>query len=157
MVEKDTIAAQVRRDSPLHEQFEEYQEEQKFESRSEAVRALLRAGLDAHHEEQKEHQKEARTVTAAEEWCQEKARAWAGMAVLSAVGFSFLFLVFTANYFGFTIVPDWPISLAMFASLFAFVIFGGGSAAAVFGLRTGFVRDFAQWQGGGVEEDSVEA
>ena len=37
MVEKDTIAAQVRKDSPLHTRFEEYEEEQKFESRSEAV------------------------------------------------------------------------------------------------------------------------
>ena len=46
MAEKDTIAAQVRKDSPLHTRFEEYEEEQKFESRSEAVRALLRAGLD---------------------------------------------------------------------------------------------------------------
>jgi len=110
MAEKDTIAAQVRKDSPLHTRFEEYEEEQKYESRSEAVRALLRAGLDAHEEDQQEHREEARAVTSGEKWCREKVQSWMGMGVLSAMGFAFLFLVFGANHFGFTVVPDWPIS-----------------------------------------------
>jgi len=110
MAEKDTIAAQVRKDSPLHTRFEEYEEEQKYESRSEAVRALLRAGLHAHEEDQQEHREEARAVTSGEKWCREKVQSWMGMGVLSAMGFAFLFLVFGANHFGFTVVPDWPIS-----------------------------------------------
>lgn len=147
MPEKDTIAAQVRKDSPLHERFVEYEEEQKYESRSEAVRSLLRAGLDAHEEEQQEHREEARTVTPAEQWCQEKAQSWMGMGVLAAMGFAFLFLVFTANYLGVSIIPDWPISLAMFSFLILFVIFTGGAVAAWTALRTGFARKFSNPDG----------
>ena len=145
MAEKDTIAAQVRKDSPLHTRFEEYEEEHKYESRSEAVRALFRAGLDAHEEDQQEHREEARAVTSGEKWCREKVQSWMGMGVLSAMGFAFLFLVFGANHFGFTVVPDWPISLAMFAFLFLFlfVIFTGGALAAWTALRTGFARRFS--------------
>jgi len=147
MAEKDTIAAQVRKDSPLHTRFEEYEEEQKYESRSEAVRSLLRAGLDAHEEEQQEHREEARTATSAEQWCREKVQSWMGMGVLSAMGFAFLFLVFTANHVGFNIVPDWPISLAMFSFLILFVIFTGGAVAAWTALRTGFARRFSNADG----------
>jgi Arc/MetJ-type ribon-helix-helix transcriptional regulator len=142
MVEKETIAAQVRNDSPLHTRFEEYEEERKFESRSEAVRALLRAGLDAHEEEQ-EHREEARTVTPGEKWCREKVQSWMGMGILSAMGSAFLFLVFGANHIGFTVVPNWPIYPAMFAFLSLFVIFTGGALAAWTTLRTGFARRFS--------------
>ena len=140
MAEKDTVGAQVRKDSPLHTRFGEY--EQKFESRSEAVRNLFRAGLDA-HEEEGERREEAQTVTSGEKWCREKAQSWMGMGVLSAMGFTFLFLFFVANHFGFTVVPDWQISLAMFAFLFLFAVFAGGALVAWTALRTGFARWFS--------------
>jgi cation transport ATPase len=139
MAEKETIGAQVRKDSPLNTRFEAYEEERKFESRSETVRALLRAGLDA-HEDQQEHREEA--LSSGEKWCRERVQSWMGMGVLSAVGFSFLFLMFGANQIGFTVAPDWPIPPAMFAFLFLFVIFTGGTVAAWTTLRTGFARRF---------------
>jgi len=141
MAEKDTIGAQVRKDSPLHTRLEEYEEG--YESRSEAVRNLFRAGLDAHEEDQQEHREEAQAVTSGEKWCREKVRSWMGMGVLSAMGVTFLLLAFGANHFGFTVVPDWQISLAMFAFLFLFAVFAGGALAVWTALRTGFARRFS--------------
>jgi len=46
MGEKQYVAAQIDEDSPLYQQFAEYEESEGFESRSEAVRSLLRQGLD---------------------------------------------------------------------------------------------------------------
>lgn len=144
MPEKDTIAAQVRKDSPLHERFVEYEEEQKYESRSEAVRSLLRAGLDAHEEEQQGHREEARTATSAEQWCQEKSRSWIGIGILSAMGFVFLFGVFMIGYFGVSMVPDYPLSLAMAVFLLSFMMFSGGGLLAHVALRTGLVRRLSE-------------
>lgn len=154
MVEKDTISAQVRKDSPLYERWEEYQEEQKFESRSEAVRALLRTGLDKYEEEQEDHREDARTSTGMEEWLQERARSWLGFGVLSTAGFTTMFGLFMVNSFTATMFPDWPISLAMFTFLLAFLMFTGGSALATVALRTGLARQLAQFTTG---ESEVEA
>ena len=46
MGEKQYVAAQIDEDSPLYQQFEDYENSEGFESRSEAVRSLLRQGLD---------------------------------------------------------------------------------------------------------------
>lgn len=154
MVEKDTISAQVRKDSPLYERWEEYQEEQKYESRSEAVRALLRTGLDKYEEEQQEHREDARTSTGVEEWLQERARSWLGFGVLSASGFATMFGLFMVNSFTAQFFPDWPISLAMFSFLLGFLMFTGGSMLATVALRTGLARQFAQFTAG---ESEVEA
>ena len=154
MSEKDTIAAQVSYDSSLHERFEEYEEDMRFESRSEAVRMLLRAGLDEYEKEQEEHRAEARTSTGAEEWLQDRARSWAGLGVLSSVGFVLMFGLFTVNRFGLTLLPDWPISLAMFVSLFTFLMFTGGAVLAVVALRTGLVRQIVQKTAAKTEVDA---
>lgn len=154
MAEKDTIAAQVRRDSPLHERFEEYQEEQKFESRSEAVRALLRAGLDAHEEEQQEDREEVVVATRAEEWCAEKLQAWLGMAILSAFGFITLSGVYLIGYSGVSIIPDLPLTLAMVALFFGVLIFGGGAGVVWAALHFGFARKLALTPSG---DSEVEA
>ena len=154
MVEKDTISAQVRKDSPLYERWEEYEEEQKFESRSEAVRALLRTGLDKYEEERQEHREDARTSTGVEEWLQERARSWLGFGVLSVSGFATMFGLFMVNSFTAQLVPDWPISLAMFTFLLGFLVFTGGSMLATVALRTGLARQLAQFTAG---ESEVEA
>lgn len=133
----------VRVPEDTKERFDEYREECGI-NKSDALRRIIETGLDEIEAEKQGHREDARTVTGAEEWCAEKAQSWAGVAILSAVGFAFLFLVFVANHIGFTVVPDWPISLAMFAFLFAFVMFGGGALATWTALRTGFARDFAQ-------------
>jgi len=138
---KPLIGGRVPEDTA--DRFEAYREERGI-NKTDALRRLLETGLDEIEAEKQGHQEEARTVTAAEEWCTKKVQSWAGIAILSAVGFAFLFLVFVANHIGFTVVPDWPISLAMFAFLFAFVMFGGGAVATWTALRTGFARDFAQ-------------
>jgi hypothetical protein len=142
--DKEVISGRVPADT--FERFEEYREQRDI-SKSDAVRRLVVTGLDAVDEDQQQERKDARTQTGAEEWCSQKAQSWAGVAILSASGFTFLFLIFLANYFGFTVVADWPISLAMFAFLFSFVVFGGGALATWTALRTGFARRFAQRNG----------
>lgn len=139
--EKEVISGRVPADT--YDDFEQYREEREI-SKSDAVRRLVSVGLETVQEEQREERQSARTQTAAEEWCREKLQSWAGVAILSAVGFAFLFIVFTANYFGVAIVPDWPIALAMLAFLFGFGVFGGGALVLWTALRTGFARDFAQ-------------
>lgn len=141
---KPLIAGRVPEDTA--DRFEAYREERSI-NQTDALRRLVEAGLDEIEAEQRGHREEAKTVTAAEEWCSQKAQSWAGVAILSAAGFTFLFLIFLANYFGFTVVPDWPISLAMFAFLFSFVVFGGGAVTTWTALRTGFARRFAQRNG----------
>lgn len=154
MSEKDTIAAQVRYDSSLHERFEEFEEQRGFESRSEAVRTLMRAGLDEFDDEQEQHRQEARASTGAEQWLQDRARSWLGAGVLSAVGFALLFALYAVNHYGFAAVPDWPISLAMFLTMFTFVVFSGGSLLAHVALRTGLVRQLAQRGAGDADADA---
>lgn len=144
MSEKDTIAAQVRYDSSLHDRFEEFEEQRGFESRSEAVRTLMRAGLDEHDEEQEEHRAEARTSTSAEEWLQDRGRSWAGVGILSAVAFATTSTLFAANRFVFQIGPDWALPLAVVLSLFLFGVFFGGAVLAAVALRTGLVRRLQQ-------------
>jgi Arc/MetJ-type ribon-helix-helix transcriptional regulator len=150
----DTIAAQVSHDSQLHERFEEYEEDRRFETRSEAVRALLRAGLDQYEEEQEQHREDARTSTGVEEWLQERARSWLGFGVLSLAGFGTMFALFALNSLTAQFIPDWPISLAMFASLLGFLMFTGASMLATVALRTGLARRLAQFTAG---ESEVEA
>jgi hypothetical protein len=131
----------VRVPEDTKERFDEYREERGL-NKSDALRRIIETGLGEIETEQREHREEARAVTPAEQWCREKVQSWAGIAILSAVGFAFLFIIFTANHFGFTVMPDWPISLAMFAFLSVFAIFGGGALATWTALRTGFARDF---------------
>ena len=133
---KPLLAARVPRD--IEERFEEFREEKEL-SKSDALRRIIQTGLDETEAQQREHREEARAVTA-EQWCREKIHSWTGIAVLSAVGFVLLFIVFTANHFGFALLPDWPFSLAMVGFLGSFGIFGGGAVAAWFALRTGFAR-----------------
>jgi len=51
MGERQYVAAQIDEDSPLYQDFSEYEESEGFESRSEAVRSLLRQGLDEERED----------------------------------------------------------------------------------------------------------
>jgi len=138
---KPMLGARVPEDT--EERFEAYRQERGI-NKSDALRRLIETGLDEVEAEQQEHRSEARAVTSAEEWCRSKFQSWGGISILSAVGFAALFVVFTANHFGLTLVPDWPISLAMFAFLLLFVVFGGGALAVWAALRTGFARDYAQ-------------
>lgn len=148
--DKEVVSGRVPADT--HERFEEYREERGI-SKSDAIRRLIQSGLDAAQEEQAQAKQNARTQTAAEEWCHEKVEAWTGIAILSAVGVAFLFLIFIAHYLGFAAVPEWTITLLMTASLSLFVIFGGGALAAWMALRTGFARDLAQNRAAETEAD----
>ena len=139
--EKEVISGRVPADT--YDEFEEYREERNI-SKSDAVRRLVDIGLDTVQEEQKQERQNARAVTPAEEWCQEKARSWTGIGILSAMGFAFLFIVFMGGYFGVTIVPDWPLALAMSAFLMSFVMFTGGALVARTALRTGLARRLSE-------------
>lgn len=50
MGENQYVAAQIDEDSPLYQQFAEYEREGGFESRSEAIRSVMRSGLNAEKE-----------------------------------------------------------------------------------------------------------
>jgi ElaB/YqjD/DUF883 family membrane-anchored ribosome-binding protein len=139
--DKEVISGRVPADT--YDDFEEYRTERDI-SKSDAVRRLVSKGLDRVQEEKQGEREDARTQTAAEEWCREKAESWAGVGILSAVGVAFLFLVFMVNHFFLSGIPDWPISLALFIFLVGFVMFTGGAVVAAVALRTGFARDFSQ-------------
>lgn len=140
MSEKDTIAAQVRRDSPLHQRFEEYEEERRFESRSEAVRSLLRAGLDKHEAEKAERREEAQTLTSLEEWCQEKYQSWAGAALLAAVALVATSTLFIIQLLGIVPFPQFWVSAGIFVSLSAALALGGAAGVVWLLLTSGYAR-----------------
>lgn len=140
---KPMLGARVPKDT--EHRFEEYRQERDL-NKSDAVRRLIEAGLDEIEAEREEHRQDARTQTSAEEWCSEKFRSWAGTAILSGVGFTFLFLVFMVDYVGWTTLPQWALSAAMLLFLLGFIVFGGGALVIWLALRSGFARNYAQEQ-----------
>jgi hypothetical protein len=147
MVEKTTWS--IRLPNDVSEELMEFKRENDI-TKTDAGKRVIIKGLEAIEEERQEPDPEEIEVPSRlESWCQERMEDWAGIALLSTVGFFVTFLLYIPVVFNAVPLPETWFHILALVFIVGGVVFGGGAIVLAVVIRTGLAeRGVLQAAGG---------